>query len=126
MINDGGHALLGEYDETDTSVPSAATDGDALKNNTNRIAVLVDLGTRDTWTAGIVGYSAQLAAWIYLEPIATEAVAVTVSSKVIQVEISANCAIPFELGDHIQRIAVYHIGTSGTATTKASCVVVGA
>jgi len=125
-VTDGGHNLIGAFDENSTK-PSAATDGKAISNR-NRIAVNVSLGTRDSWEFAIMGYCGALGEWIYIEPIATDsgAVVTSVTSKVISITASAPVSIPLEVANHIDRIAVYHVSAAGTSTTIAKCKVVGA
>lgn len=123
------------WTEADTTAPTLVTDGFALyaqqaPGAANRLALLVDLGTRDSWGFRVFCYAPVAAAsnnagWFQIEPAETNTVAVTTSGKNITAVISADTVVAFELGSHCARIDLQHASVNGTATTKARAYVIG-
>ena len=116
------------FDETSTA-PSTATAGFSLANinghpgRANRVALMMDLATRNTWDVRIHCYSAVTTKWHTIEPVVTNSVGVTVASKNITVQISSDTIIPWELGGHCDRLAVEHVTAAGGALGAEACLV---
>ena len=135
----GGTWDFGEgsyWTEADTTAPTLATDGFKLSSEShrgpaNRVTLLVDLGTRETWGFRVFCYNATAsgsnnAGWFQIEPAVITSLSVAVAAKNITATVSADTLVPFELGAHCSRIDLQHAAVSGaTATTPARAYVIG-
>jgi len=135
----GGTWDFGEgsyWTEADTTAPTLVTDGFKLSSAShrgpaNRVTLLVDLGTRESWGFRVFCYNATAsgsnnAGWFQIEPAVITSLSVVVASKNITATVSADTLVPFELGAHCSRIDLQHAAVGGaTATTPARAYVVG-
>ena len=110
-----------------TLIATAAADQQAgiqLDPHQNRLAVPINLADRTSWVFSLLGYNRDAGLWTYLRPSPVEAVAVALGTLDLQVTVTGNVVLPFELGGHFHRIALVHVSAAG-GSGKARAYFVG-